>query len=177
MNKNSKVNLKLISPAAEFKDEYSDFIQEFLNNDEELIPFSLTYQDEDFYSLIDMINGFSHGKNIPDKFVPVTTFWMIDDQKRIIGVIDIRHQLTENLRYFGGLIGYGIRPSERRKGYAGLMLKAALTKAREIGLKEVLITCKKTNIASSKVIIQNGGNLDSEELINGAIVQRYIIEL
>lgn len=171
------MNLKLTSPNTELEFEYLNFIQEFLDNKEELIPFSLRYKNKNFSALIELINGFSNGKNIPENFVPSTTFWMVNNQNRIIGIIDIRHQLTENLKYFGGHIGYGIRPSERGKGYAVIMLRMALTKAKEIGIKDVLITCKKSNIASAKVIKANGGKLNSEGEIDGKLIQRYLIYL
>ena len=49
-----------------------------------------------------------------------TTFFAIrrsDD--KMLGMIDVRHELTVPfLREYGGHIGYAVRPSERRKGYA-----------------------------------------------------------
>ena len=48
-------------------------------------------------------------------------------------------------------------PSERKKGYGTLILKLALKKAREIGLKKVLLTCSDTNVGSRKIIEACGG--------------------
>lgn len=79
--------------------------------------------------------------------------------RRLIGVVDVRHRLTEALRDFGGNIGYGVRPSERGKGYATEILRLALGHARRLGLREVLISCKQTNVASRRVIEKNGGIL------------------
>ena len=83
------------------------------------------------------------------------------------------------LRDFGGHIGYGVRPSERRKGYATLMLRLVLDKARAMGIERVLITCDKDNLASARVIQKNGGVLDSESYSEQAkrVTQRYWIEL
>lgn len=78
---------------------------------------------------------------------------------------------------YGGDIGYGIRPSERRKGYASNMLSLALKKCKSIGLSKVLITCSKDNFGSAKTIINNGGVLDSEDIDNSEVFQRYWITL
>ena len=85
--------------------------------------------------------------------------------------------MREKLRVIGGHIGYGIRPTERNKGYGSIILRLALEKARKLGIKNVLITCAKDNIASAKVVQNNGGKLDSELIKGNRTVQRYWIEL
>ena len=54
----------------------------------------------------------------------------LQHHNRIIGAVNIRHSLTEHLFNAGGHIGYGIRPSERRKGYATKLLALSLEKRR-----------------------------------------------
>lgn len=77
-----------------------------------------------------------------------------------------------------GHIGYGIRPSERRKGYSTIMLKLAREYCRKIGLEKVLLMCDKSNIASSKTIINCSGIFEGEEKqVDGSFVQRYWITL
>jgi predicted acetyltransferase len=105
-----------------------------------------------------------------------STYWLIKDRSRIIGAVNIRHRLNPYLLEVGGHIGYGIRPSERRKGYATEILKQALAKARDPGISEALVTCDKDNIGSAKVIIKNGGVLESEVVSNGLEIQRYWIK-
>jgi predicted acetyltransferase len=48
----------------------------------------------------------------------------------ILGSVNIRHCLNEDLLFRGGHIGYGIRPTQRKNGYATLMLGLALEKSR-----------------------------------------------
>ena len=49
---------------------------------------------------------------------PRKTFFLIrKHDNKLIGMISIRYDLTEELLQFVGHIGYGIRPTERGKGY------------------------------------------------------------
>ena len=80
---------------------------------------------------------------------------------RVLGFLQVRHEFNEYLSTFGGHIGYSVRPSERRRGYAKEMLRMALPYCREIGLDKVLITCMDGNIGSEKTILANGGVYES----------------
>ena len=95
----------------------------------------------------------------------------------MVGAVNIRHDLNDYLLKYGGHIGDGIRPSERRKGYATEMIRLALEECRKLGLTRVLVTCDKNNIGSAKSIIRNGGILENEVLEKGVIKQRYWIAL
>ena len=103
--------------------------------------------------------------------------WFLMREDRILGAISLRHTLNDYLRGVGGHIGYGVRPSERRKGYADLMLKKVLVLAKERGMKEVLITCNQGNIGSEKVIKRNGGILENVIEDGDEMVARYWIRL
>lgn len=96
---------------------------------------------------------------------------------KIVGMINIRHTLNDYLLQFGGHIGYSVRKSERRKGYAKEMLRLALVKCKELGIDKVLITCNKDNIASAKTITGNGGVLENEVQEQDRITQRYWIDI
>ena len=102
------------------------------------------------------------------------------EEKRLLGLIQIRIELKGYLIEFGGHIGYCVRPSERKKGYAKLMLRYALDKCREIGLNKVLITCLENNIASEKTIISCGGVFEKtifDDKNYQANLKRYWIEI
>lgn len=115
--------------------------------------YEVEYKDFNQY-LKDRID-MSEGKNLKPQFVPQTTYWLfIDDFP--VGIGKLRHYLNDNLRILGGHIGYTIRPSKRQRGYGTIILKELLKKAKEIGIDEVLITCREDNTASKKVIQKNG---------------------
>jgi predicted acetyltransferase len=92
----------------------------------------------------------------PGGFVPCTTLWWVDGGE-YLGRLAIRHRLTPQLRELGGHIGYDVRPTARHRGHATAMLRAALPVARGLGIERALLTCAATNVASRKVIENNGG--------------------
>lgn len=169
--------LRLIKPNNTLKNEYLDMILEWKKNGEELIPWSLGLDITNFDLMIKNLNEYSNGIGLPDGYVACSTFWLVNESNKILGAIDIRHKLNDYLLFRGGHIGYGIRPSERRRGYAYEMLSLALKQCKIIGLSKVLITCSKGNIGSSKTIIKNGGIFDYDDIDNGEIFQRYWINL
>ena len=58
------------------------------------------------------------------------------------------------------------------------MIRLALFECRKLGIHKVLMVCDKSNIASAKTIIKNGGILENEFMDeDGEIQQRYWINL
>jgi predicted acetyltransferase len=82
--------------------------------------------------------------------------------KNLLGAISIRPKNNSTTIGIDGHIGFGIRPSERRKGYATQMLRMALPILKERGVNPVVITCDKENVGSSKTIKKVGGILVNE---------------
>lgn len=97
------------------------------------------------------------------------------EQDRLIGFINIRHELSDYLRQFGGHIGYSVHPDFWNQGFATEMLSQALKECDKLGLHEILITCNKSNPASAKVIVKNGGVFENEVANGENITQRYWI--
>lgn len=170
--------MKLITLTSSYKNEWENLISEFEENGEKLIPLAMKGHSNTFEEfLIEAYNN-SKGIDLPDGIVPSDIYFLVDDNsKYLIGAIDIRHYLNEYLLKYGGNIGYGIRPSERKKGYATEMLYLALEECKTKGLSKVLITCFKSNVASANTIIKNGGILENEIAEGGNVKQRYWIQL
>jgi len=123
------------------------------------------------------LDGCSRGVGLPDGFVPHSTFWLVLDGARVVGVSNIRHALTPSLLREGGHIGYGIRPSMRGRRLGSEILRRSLHRTRELGIRDVLVTCGAANVASASVIRRNGGVLESEAFLpeRNEVVQRYWI--
>lgn len=110
--------------------------------------------------------------------VHASTFFSIrKTDNKIIGSIQLRHFLTPELEKHGGHIGYGIRPSERRKGYGKQQLILVLNEAYSMKIPKVMITCDKGNIPSAKTAISCGGILSCENIYEGKAQQIYWIDL
>ena len=171
--------LALERPHARFAQSYRALLDEFAARREPLVPFTLEFDPTDFGKLVYHLEACSRGEGLPPGFVPHSTFWLVRDDEEVVGVSNLRHALTPKLRIEGGNIGYGVRPSARRRGYATEMLRRTLAEARAVGLGEVLLTCAKTNAGSVRTILACGGRFDSEEFIEtrGEVVQRYWIGL
>ena len=115
---------------------------------------------------------------VPKGLVPSSTYLAVREKDNyILGMIDIRHYLNEYLTQVGGNIGYGVRKTERNKGYAKQMLKLALEKCKELKIKKVLITCDKDNIASEKVILSANAKLEDIRNVDGENKKRFWIDL
>ena len=113
-------------------------------------------------------------ESVTPGFVTAHTFFALDDNK-IVGIINARHELNDYLLNFGGHIGYSVRKSERRKGYAKKMLNYTSEFLFSLGLEKVLITCDKKNIASKRTIESCGGILENEVIEESRITLRYWI--
>ena len=152
--------LYLKYPSLDDKSEWIDYTNEYFSKNESVVVSG--FKKNDNYS--DWVKRLDDERNgiVRDDRVPASVYFLMNGD-RIIGCISIRHNLNnEMLKEFGGHIGYNIRPSERYKGYGTKMLYFALFKCRELGLSDVMVTCKKDNIGSMKIIENNGGKLYKE---------------
>ncbi len=166
---------KLIQPAIEYKNEYISMIEEWSKTEEKMVPFVLRYDYSDFEGFIEEMYKLKKGINLKNT-VCSSTYWFVTEKREVIGVVNIRHKLNERLMNIGGHIGYGIRPTKRMQGNATELLRQSLDIARGMHIERVLLTCDKDNIGSAKTIINNGGILESEDVVDGIEVQRYWID-
>ena len=170
--------LKLVEVSENFREQVLEYKDEFDNNNEILHGTAGLGKAENFEEWLKAIVDNSFEETVRQGFVPSSTYLAVSvEDDKLLGMIDIRHKLNEYLFNFGGHMGYSIRKSERRKGYAKEMLGQALGKCREMGLDKVLITCDKENIASASTIKSQGGVLENEVNEEDEIVQRYWINL
>lgn len=168
--------LKLYSTALSDEAEFIQMNDEFVQSGKDNYPGLIEKYEGDFAKLLENIEYSESGQR--PGYVPGVTFFTKDVAGRIYGVVSLRFSLNDYLFKYGGHIGYGIRPSERGKGYGTIQLRLALEEMRKKGICRVLITCDKENPASAKVIQNCGGVLENEVTEDGGeIVQRYWIDL
>jgi predicted acetyltransferase len=168
---------QLMRPSAQFERSHASFIAEVLDRGEKLVPYVLAEVGDNFADYLAMLERNARGIDLPHGHVPSSTFWLLDDAGEIVAVSHLRHALTESLLSYGGHIGFGVRPSARRQGYATETLRQTLSEARKLGIDDVLVTCDKGNIASARTIVSNGGVFSGEEYLeaHSSVVQRYWI--
>jgi len=170
--------LMLVLPSMKYEDMVMKYKDEFILNNEFMHGTAGLDKFDTFEQWYEKIVNNSDEETVLEGLVPASTYLAISiDDGRLLGMIDIRHRLNEYLLKFGGHIGYSIKKSERRNGYATEMLFHALKKCEKLKIKKVLITCDKDNIPSAKTIINNGGILENEVLGGKHILQRYWINL
>ena len=101
--------------------------------------------------------------------------WLGWDGERMVGIINLRHELNDFLRDYGGHIGYSVHPACWNRGYATQMLALALRESDALGLRELLLTCSPDNPASMRVIEKNGGVLERSGEYRGERICYYRI--
>lgn len=180
MEKNIIMKLKLVKANDKYQTLIVDMLKEWTeynnsNPSADHSPcaiFKDDYRDFEYY-----INHLEVTKEEEGKVLGSVYFCLDEERNIMVGAVNIRHSLNDYLLKYGGHIGDGIRPSERRKGYATIMVGLALEKCKVLGIDKVLMVCSKNNIGSAKSIKNNGGILENEIIDNEEIEQRYWIDL
>ncbi len=171
--------LKLVHPDLKYTDQIKAYRDDFFKAGEHMHGGVGLHDSESIGHWLKACLDNQSEKTVHPGRVPNTVFLAIDESGRLVGMINIRHRLNTYYEHFGGHIGYGVRPSERKKGYATEMLSLALKEALKLGLEKVLITCSTHNVGSAKTIVKNGGVLENEvfDPHDQTMTQRYWIHL
>ena len=133
-----------------------DYVIEHYSNHERSISASLGLTNMKYEDWVNKVNR--NSEEATDECGRYYLYLAFDGD-RLVGLLNIRYDLSENLKELYGDIGYGVRPSERRKGYATQMLKDALEICIEKQMKEVIVGCYEKNYGSNRTIQNNGGVL------------------
>jgi predicted acetyltransferase len=167
----------LVLPTIKYKEEIMNYKSEFIESGDSIDGSAGLRNAESFEEWYSAFCDNLTEETVREGLVPATTFLGISCDGSLVGMIDIRHRLNDYLLNFGGHIGYSVRKSERKKGYATEMLALALKECINLNIEKILITCDKENTGSVKTIINNGGVLENEVADGNRITQRYWINL
>lgn len=170
------LELILVYPSKEMEEDALQYKEEhFLFGDMQVHGSGGLAFFDDYDKWLEHINTI-RDKN-PETGIRTSTFFSkrVSDGK-LIGCIKIHHSLTDEL-ISGGNIAYGVRPSERGKGYGKQQLQLCLEYAKNQQISQVIISCDKDNVASARTAMSCGGILKKEFEEGEATKRHYLIKL
>jgi predicted acetyltransferase len=169
-------NLTYRLPTLEDRDALTAYVEEHHRSGENSISAGMRLTSMRFEDWVAEIN---RNVEIPNGDWGRSYTLLCFDEEKLVGLLSVRCELSEELSEKYGHIGYGVRPTERRKGYATGILRHALDLCREKGLEQVILGCYRENIGSIKTILKNNGRWvrECEGYTEGKISRYYVINL
>ena len=157
------MKLFLVKPDLPWFGQYNEMMAEWCESKTQIAPWFLDSPVGtlgEFARFVRMLDNCEHGIVDP-RYASTTSWFVADESGRLVGAASLRHYLTEEGLQTWGHIGYGIRPSERRKGYAVQTLHLALDQAKARGIRRVLVGVHESNTASRRTVEKCGGVLEN----------------
>lgn len=171
------MKIEFVKPTLEYRKEAKAFKKSFLDAGEKVINGSEMLDCmESYEEWLAHITMNASPETVNPDWVVTDTFFVIDENRKIVGIVDFRHDLKGFLVDFGHC-GYSVRPEERNKGYATEILGRIVEIAREQGLDAIRLSVERTNVPSVKTIKKNGGKYERSFEFQGEFADVYVISL
>jgi predicted acetyltransferase len=158
---------------------YVEMVDEFEGAGEQYVYNNVPLARSDFAAFVRELEDEKQGIGLPPGIVRQTTYVLVRDGGRVLG--EFRFRPTVPPPYFNnnGHVGYNVRPSERRKGYASHVLGLLCDKARDLGLEGLMIPIGGENTGSIRTVRKCGGRLARQEIdpASGEVTSWYWIQL
>ncbi|MBS4538446.1 GNAT family N-acetyltransferase [Clostridium sp. D2Q-11] len=152
----------LIKPDISFKSDIQAFRKEMLDANSSMDGTGPLKRMDNIEEWLEFNQRCENKETVPQNWVTCEQYiYVREADNKIVGMIQFRHYFNEFLEKYGGHMGYSVRPDERRKGYAKMMLDNCLNICKLYGLEKVLVTCIQENDSSKRTILANGGIYES----------------
>ena len=170
--------IRLCTPTPEMEAAAVDFRQEFFQAGESVINgSSLLDQIPSYPDWLARVQAQACAATVPPGWVRTDVFFAVREaDQRLVGIIDLRHELNDFLRDFGHS-GFSVRPSERRQGYATAMLRQLCARAVSLGMPQLQLAAETSNTASCRTIVRAGAKPWRTFLHEGREAMVYLIHL
>ena len=110
--------IKLVKPDIKYYKQYKEMMDEWNMKGSRIAPWSLhlKYHTEEYFEeMLKRLQEVERGESL-EGYAASTTYWLYDDERNILlGASNLRHYLTDEGLKTWGHIGYGIRPTQRKK--------------------------------------------------------------
>lgn len=173
--------IKLIEFKEENFNEYMKMYNEFIENKSDLIPDILELEcraQRDYKNiLVELVNRKKGKHEDIDWYKDGYYFLAFDDN--LIGIGCIRNNLTKKGYDVWGNIAYGVRPSQRKRGYGTKIAEKLVDKCKELKMKEIILCHYEDNVISPKIFNKIGAKYTNsiDSIVNSKKIKRYSIIL
>lgn len=174
-------NLIFVEPTMAYAEEISTYRQEMLEAGSSFDGCFSMKRHADIQEFVDSCISWSNPRRPIDEHGAWGNVIMCirKSDGRMVGCMQVHNVLTERMEKYTGHVGYSVRPSERRKGYATKMLAKAKDFLLSFGFNEIYVSCLPENEGSRRTILTNGGEyVETVYLVEDNVnLERYRIEL
>ena len=174
----TKDKLIIRKPTLKDKEAVLELVEEFRKYESVINGHGSIDKFATYEEWLEKLAIYENKETLPENRVLSTQYITVrESDNKVVGLVNARWYLNSFLMFHGGHIGDSIRPLERNKGYATEQIRLVLDEFKKRGEKRVLITCKKSNLASARTIEKNGGVLENEVEYDGDTYKRYWVYL
>lgn len=134
---------------------YQALYNEFISFKSDLVPDVLELpcmNEEDYENILKELENRLHGHHEDSDWYLEGHYYLVYEDENLIGLGCIRNKLTQKGFDIWGHIAYGVRPTERKKGYATQILTELIAISQELGIEKIIVCHYEENKITPKIL-------------------------